>query len=89
MQELISGMLVTAYAVSALFFLKFWKRSGDRLFAIFAAAFCLLAVQRFALAALAREADTELLLYGLRAVAFVLIIVAIIDKNRAPDRRVG
>ena len=78
----LSGALAALYAVAGLFFLRFRVRTGDRLFTLFAAAFFLLAGQRFAIT-LAREwGESTTWLYGLRLLAFVLIIVAIVDKNR-------
>lgn len=79
----ISGMLAAGYAVAALYFLKFWRQTGDRLFGFFAASFALLFCQRIALT-LATDlvADTAWY-YVVRLLAFVLIIVAIVDKNRA------
>ncbi|HYO75195.1 MAG TPA: DUF5985 family protein, partial [Thermoanaerobaculia bacterium] len=44
MINLISGALFAGYAVAALFFLRFWVSSRDRLFAMFSAAFAILAV---------------------------------------------
>lgn len=79
----IAGALAAAFAVIALFFLRFWRRTGDRLFAFFALAFALLAVQRVLLGVLREWGERSVPLYGLRLVAFLLIIVAIIDKNRA------
>ncbi len=79
----LSGALAMLYALIGLFFLKFRSRSGDRLFTLFAAAFLLLAVQRVALT-LAREwNEATLWLYGMRLIAFAMILVAILDKNRA------
>lgn len=81
-----SGALVALYAVIALFFLRFRARTGDRLFAMFAAAFFLLAAQRLAIT-LAREwGEDTTWLFALRLLAFVLIIVAILDKNRGAPR---
>lgn len=79
----VSGMLGAGYLVAALHFLKFWRRTGDRLFAFFAATFALLFVQRVALA-LATDliADTAWY-YVIRLIAFALIVVAVIDKNRS------
>jgi uncharacterized membrane protein len=77
--QLISGILVAGYSVAALFFLRFRRETGDRLFLVFSIAFALLAVQRLALALTTRS---ETLIYGLRLLAFVLILAAIIDKNR-------
>lgn len=83
MSALISGAMAMAYLVSGLFFLRFWKDTRDRLFLIFAVAFGLLAVQRTLLTALSEQPDAHLPLYVVRLVAFLLIIAAIVDKNRA------
>lgn len=83
MSELISGAMAMAYLVSGLFFLRFWKDTSDRLFLIFALAFGLLATQRTLLTVLSEQRDAHLLLYVVRLLAFLLIIAAIVDKNRA------
>lgn len=80
MNAFIGGALTAGYLVAALFFLRFRRESGDRLFAIFSAAFALLALQRFAL--FFYGAEMGLWVYTLRLVAFALILFAIIDKNR-------
>jgi amino acid transporter len=84
LKTLVSGAMVMAYLTAGLFFLRFWRGTRDRLFAAFGAAFCLLAVQRGALSLIADASDggAALWLYGLRLVAFLLILAAIIDKNR-------
>jgi hypothetical protein len=78
MSTFLSGALTMAYAVAGLFFLRFWRDSRDRLFAFFSAAFWILAAQR-AVVTLCNVGET---IYLLRALAFVLIIIAIVDKNR-------
>ena len=83
MIQLMSGAIVAGYLVAGLFFLRYWRQSRDRLFAIFAAALWLLAVQRLALALTTRYFEDVTWLYGVRLLAFVLILLAIIDKNRA------
>src|SRR5688572_13722616 len=45
MSTFVAGLLVMGYAVAALFFLRFRRETRDRLFAFFAAAFALLALQ--------------------------------------------
>jgi peptidoglycan/LPS O-acetylase OafA/YrhL len=82
MRLFISGLLVAGYLVAGLFFLRFWRQSRDRLFAFFTAAFWLLALQRGALAAVGLDAPGSTWLYGLRLLAFLLILAAIVDKNR-------
>jgi hypothetical protein len=43
-EGLIAGALAMGFLIAGLFFLKFWRRTGDGLFLAFAAAFGLLAV---------------------------------------------
>jgi hypothetical protein len=81
---LVAGALSAGYAVAALFFGRFWKDTGDRLFGFFTLAFGLLAAQRIALALLVDQQDWSVALYGVRLVAFLLILYGIIDKNRRP-----
>jgi hypothetical protein len=82
MNLFISGLLVAGYLVAGLFFLRFWKQSRDRLFALFAVAFWLLAAQRAALAMVEQRSPASAWLYVLRLAAFLLILAAVIDKNR-------
>lgn len=86
LSPLASGFLVAGYAVAGLFFLRFWRETRDRLFGAFAAAFWLLAAQRLALALSDDPNGDQLLLYGIRLLAFVIILAAIVDKNRGSDR---
>ncbi len=78
----VSGLIVAGYLVIALFFLKFWRQSRDRLFIFFSVAFWLLALQRALLTLLVLSDATTVVLYGLRALAFLMIVYAIVDKNR-------
>ena len=82
MAGVVSGMLVAGYVVAALFFLRFWTQSRDRLFAMFAAAFGLLAIQRLALTVSGAPIEDQTMFYVLRLLAFGIIAFAIIDKNR-------
>ena len=45
---LVTGALSVGYLVGAVFFLKFWRRTRDGLFAAFAAAFVLMAINQSA-----------------------------------------
>ena len=81
------GAAVMACGVAGLFFLRFWRRTRDRLFAIFAAAFWLLGLNWMLLAFTDPDAETRrVILYTLRLLAFVLILLAILDKNRSARR---
>jgi hypothetical protein len=81
----VSGMLIMGYLVAGLFFLRFWRETRDRLFGIFAGAFWLLGVQRALLAVVETSPAGTVWVYGLRLLAFVLILAAIIDKNRGGE----
>ena len=66
----------------ALFFLRFWRQTGDRLFVIFAAAFGLLMVERLMLATVSTSHELAPYIYVVRLLAFILIMGAVVDKNR-------
>jgi peptidoglycan/LPS O-acetylase OafA/YrhL len=81
MSDFVWGLITMGYAVAGLFFLRFWTRTRDGLFAAFAAAFWLLALNQalVALSDVPREEQTWF--YLLRLAAFMLIIGAVIAKN--------
>lgn len=85
MMQLISGAIMMGCWVAGLHFLRFWRRSRDRLFAIFAAAFWLVGIQRLALASHPEWNDRYAVIYLIRLIAFLMILGAIIDKNRRPN----
>lgn len=80
---LVSGAIVMGYAVAGLFFLRFWRETRDRLFLIFAGAFWILGLQRLTLAIVRHIAEDHTGLYLIRLFAFLLILGAIVDKNRS------
>lgn len=77
----IGGVLTMGYIVLGLFFLKFWRRTRDPLFIMFAWAFWLMAVNGFAISASNGYELDVVWSYMLRLLAFVLIIIAIVRKN--------
>lgn len=76
-----------AFAAIALFFLRFHRRTRDRLFVWFALAFALLAGERVAggIAVATGWTESTLWVYLLRLFAFVVILIAIMDKNLRSD----
>lgn len=82
MSIFISGAITMGYLVAGIFFLRFWRDTRDRLFAMFGAAFFLLALQRFGLVLTLDVSERAPLWYFVRLLAFVIIIIAIVDKNR-------
>ena len=82
----LSGAITMGALVAGLFFLRFWRKTGDRFFLAFAVAFFLLALNQ-ALALWIGGADERAgYTYLLRVVAFLLILAAIIDKNLSGRR---
>jgi hypothetical protein len=82
MKHFISGMLMMGYSIASLFFFRFWRDSRDRLFIFFGTAFALLAFHRVTLAAADHLPFAESTYYMLRVVAYVMILIAIVDRNR-------
>lgn len=82
MDDLLSGVVVALCGVASLFFWRFWKETRDRLFAFFAGAFALLGVNYLVLALNPRTSEVRPYFYLIRLLAFLLIIVGILDKNR-------
>lgn len=76
------GLVGMGFAVAALFFVRYWRQTRDRLFVYFAVAFALMAVERAAVVFAQQRLENVAWLYVLRLVAFVIIASAIVDKNR-------
>ena len=72
----------TAALAAGLFFFRFWRESRDRLFAFFGAAFWVLALSWTLLALINPSDETRPYIYAIRLVAFLLMIIGMIDKNR-------
>ncbi|MGN6471706.1 MAG: DUF5985 family protein [Rhizobiaceae bacterium] len=87
MFQFASGLIAMGFLVSSLFFLRFWKSTRDWLFAAFAAAFLLLAVNQTLLAFSQVPLEERSNLYLLRLLAFAIIIAAVIAKNRRSAQR--
>lgn len=80
--EVLLGAAAMGSAVAALFFVRFWRQTKDRLFLIFAIAFVVDAFMRVILAVTILPDETEPFFYLGRLLCFSLIVLAIIDKNR-------
>jgi hypothetical protein len=82
MEDFMMGAIAMASGVVALYFLRFWRDTGDRLFFMFAISFLLLGITRLGLAMSNDAVEGETHWYWVRLAAFLLILVAIVDKNR-------
>ena len=81
MTPFVAGVMCAEYLVAALFFIRFWRETRDRLFAMFAIAFAVLGTNRLLLTYLG-EGEARTGLYLVRLLAFLFILGAIVDKNR-------
>jgi hypothetical protein len=80
--QFVSGLITMGFVIAGLFFLRFWTRTRDLLFASFAAAFWLLAANQALVAVLDIPRDERSWIYLLRVAAFAMIIAAVVWKNR-------
>ena len=78
----LSGAVTMGFVTASLFFLRFWRRTQDRLFLAFAAAFFLLALNALLVAMADVPIENRSVLYLLRLAAFGIIIIAVIQKSR-------
>ncbi|MES2605576.1 MAG: DUF5985 family protein [Pseudomonadota bacterium] len=76
------GIIVASSLTAGVFFLKFWRRTGDQLFLAFAAAFTIEGFNRIGFLFLEKPDEGSPIIYAVRFLAFLLIIVAIMRKNR-------
>ena len=81
MREFLSGLIACGLAVAALQFLRFHRETGERLFALFSASFAIMAANHVALAFIDPGDEVRVAVYGLRLVAFGLILFAIVRAN--------
>jgi hypothetical protein len=78
----LQAVSATGAWTAGLFFLRFWRESRDPLFAFFGAAFWLLSLSWVLLALTDPAEDARPYIYAIRLLAFVLIIAAMVIKNR-------
>ena len=80
--QFLAGMITFGFVIAGLFFLRFWKRTGDFLFLAFAIAFWLLGLTQALLAFTNMPVEERSWLYLFRLAAFAIILLAIFFKNR-------
>ena len=82
LKEFLLGALIMSDVVLALFFLHYWRVTKDRFFLFFTWSFVLGGTSRLVLAVHLGNDEFEPLVYLIRFLSYVIILVAIIDKNR-------
>lgn len=82
----LSGITTATFAASGIFFLKFYRTSRDPFYLLFCLSCWLLSIERLAILIFIGPAQTNgessPWVYLIRLVAFLLIAIAIINKNR-------
>lgn len=86
MINFLNGVAMAGSLGVGIFFFRMWNETRDRFFALFGLAFFSLAVTWLALAWAAPASEDRHYFYVGRLVAFLLIIAAIVDKNRSANR---
>lgn len=81
MATFLSGMITAGYLIAALFFFRFWKRTGDSLFATFGLSFVLFAISQSLSVSFDFLHDDKTVVFILRLFGFGLLLVAIARKN--------
>jgi len=80
------GIIACASAVAGLFFLRFWRRTGDALFLAFALAFLIEALNRARFLFVDDASEGTATIYLVRLFTYLLILTAIVRKNLAAPR---
>jgi len=87
-EPFLSGVIATASITAGVFFLRFWRDTRDFFFLAFSASFFIEGLNR-ATASLLLERPNEgsPWIYLVRLLAFLLILFAILHKNRNPSSK--
>jgi uncharacterized membrane protein HdeD (DUF308 family) len=86
MNQMLLGAIAMACFTASLFFLRFWKTTHDRFFLFFAFSFIVEGINRVLFGFLHFSSEQEPLFYLLRLFSFLIILYAIIEKNRSKQR---
>ncbi len=87
MDLMLLGAVSMASLIAGLFFLRFWRDTGDRFFLLFGISFLVEGLNRAALGFSSDPNEGRPLFYFVRFLSFLLILIAIVQKNMARDTR--
>jgi peptidoglycan/LPS O-acetylase OafA/YrhL len=83
MIEFLNGIATAGALGVGLFFFRLWRETRDRFFALFGLAFWVLALNWLLLVGVHPAHEHRHYFFLTRLAAFLLIIAAIVDKNRS------
>lgn len=81
MTQLLAGGIAMGSLIIALFFLRFWRDTGDRFFLYFALSFAIEGMHRLFASLGGVQDEASPLHYLVRLLAYLLILWAILEKN--------
>ena len=82
-----SGAVSLGYLIAGMFFLRYWRKTRDSLFFRFGLAFGFFSISQILTSMLGPVDERTGYAYGLRILGFVVILVAIVEKNRSRSTR--
>ncbi len=82
-KDVLLGAIAMAALTISVVFTRHWYQTRDRLFLFFSAAFAVMGLGRIAFAVVPSPSDHSPMFYGTQLLAFMIIIVGIVDKNRS------
>ncbi len=85
----LSGVYMATFMASALIFFRVWRKVRDRFFWLFGWACLVLAIERIPLIFVDPAIEENSWVYIFRLLAFILILVAVVDTNRGDKRGSG
>ena len=84
--HILLGAVIMGDVIAGLFFVRFWKLTGDRFFLFFAASFVAIAVSRVVVDENIPPVGYEPLGYMIRILSYLFIIAGILYKNTGVRR---
>ena len=78
----IQGAVAMGCVIAAVFFVRFWNQSRDRLFLWFACAFGLISISYVLLGTITVATEWRVYVFVVRLIAFCLILYGIFENNR-------
>lgn len=87
MNDMLLGAIAMASVIAGLFFLRFWRNTGDRFFLYFSLSFLIEGFNRMLLGSHSGLTESSPAFYMIRLISYCLILWAIVEKNATRDER--
>ncbi|GAB3452599.1 hypothetical protein GCM10027321_01550 [Massilia terrae] len=89
MNDVLTGAIAMGSMVVALFFLRFWRNTGDRFFLYFSLSFLIEGLHRIYSTLHDNGGEDSPTHYVIRVLAYGLILWAIFEKNLPREKKSG